>query len=200
MTRVVQRPPMRSRRTAVAFLVAYAAISMLLAALIVDAVTNPDPAVVAATSTTTTATSSPVAPATTADDADTTTSSSHPPATEEVDARPIESAHPGTTGGIPSPGTWTWDELADCESGEWVRHADGTVTFVEGSANWATHDGVHEGGLQFAVSTWDAFKPTGFPDGAHQATREQQITVGEAVLEQQGPDAWPTCGPMIGMR
>lgn len=79
---------------------------------------------------------------------------------------------------------WSWDELAACESG----------------GRWHIHDSVHQGGLQFAVSTWDAYAPAGYPEDAHLASREQQIVVAELVLEDQGPGAWPVCSRKVGMR
>ena len=77
-----------------------------------------------------------------------------------------------------------WDRLAACESG----------------GRWDIHNSVHEGGLQFALSTWDAYRPAGFPPRAWQATREQQITVAERVLAAQGWKAWPTCSRRLGLR
>lgn len=91
---------------------------------------------------------------------------------------------------------WTWDELADCESGEWNAQRQP----IPGTARWDDHRSGYEGGLHFAPPTWDANKPDGYPDGAHQATREQQIVVGEIVLDRQGPGAWPVCSRKAGMR
>lgn len=77
-----------------------------------------------------------------------------------------------------------WDSLAACES----------------SGRWDIRDSLHEGGLQFAASTWSAFRPDDFPLHAYDATREQQIAVGRRVLDAQGPGAWPICGPRVGLR
>jgi len=91
--------------------------------------------------------------------------------------------------------TWTWDQLADCESGSWgankVPHP--------GTARWDAVRAIYQGGLQFAAGTWDAYKEPGFPADAHLATREQQIVVAEKVIQRQGPRAWPTCAPRLGM-
>jgi hypothetical protein len=72
-----------------------------------------------------------------------------------------------------------WDRVAGCESG----------------GNWAinTGNGYH-GGLQFSPGTWAAHGGGEFAPTASQATREQQITVGERVLATQGRGAWPVCG------
>lgn len=91
--------------------------------------------------------------------------------------------------------TWTWDQLADCESGAWGA---GKVP-IPGTARWDAVRAIYQGGLQFAAGTWDAYKEPGFPADAHVATREQQIAVAEKVIQRQGPRAWPTCAPRLGM-
>lgn len=70
-----------------------------------------------------------------------------------------------------------WDAVAQCESG----------------GNWAadTGNGFY-GGLQFKPATWRAFGGMGSPA---KASREEQIAVANRVLDEQGPYAWPTCGP-----
>ena len=75
-----------------------------------------------------------------------------------------------------------WDAVAACESG----------------GNWSinTGNGYH-GGLQFSPSTWSGHGGGEFAPTAYQATREQQITVAERVLANQGIGAWPTCGPNL---
>jgi hypothetical protein len=72
-----------------------------------------------------------------------------------------------------------WDRVAGCESG----------------GNWGinTGNGYH-GGLQFSQGTWAAHGGGEFAPTANQATREQQIAVGERVLASQGRGAWPVCG------
>lgn len=93
-----------------------------------------------------------------------------------------------------------FDLLADCESGDHDTLKDGSWRIHRGTARWHIANRVHQGGVQFAVSTWDAFAPDGFPADAHLATREQQIVVAELVLEAQGPRAWPKCGRIVGLR
>lgn len=70
-----------------------------------------------------------------------------------------------------------WDAVAECES----------------SGRWDLNEGLFDGGLQFLPSTWDAFKPDGFPDYAYQATREQQIAVAELTQAGSASDPWPNC-------
>lgn len=73
-----------------------------------------------------------------------------------------------------------WDAIAQCESG----------------GNWSTNTGNgFYGGLQFTQSTWKAYGGTGSPQNA---SREQQITVAERVLQGQGIGAWPVCGKKGG--
>lgn len=69
-----------------------------------------------------------------------------------------------------------WDAIAACESG--------------GNWNINTGNGFH-GGLQFALGTWQANGGIGMPENA---TREEQITVAQRVLQSQGIGAWPVCG------
>ena len=77
-----------------------------------------------------------------------------------------------------------WDRLAQCESG----------------GNWGINTGNgFQGGLQFAPSTWSAYGGTEYAATANQATREQQITVGERVLAEQGWTAWPACSAPLGL-
>ncbi|ATY99434.1 transglycosylase family protein [Streptomyces cavourensis] len=77
-----------------------------------------------------------------------------------------------------------WEKVAACES----------------SGNWAVNTGNgYYGGLQFSGSTWAAFGGTEYASRADLATREQQITVAERVLEGQGPGAWPTCSVKAGL-
>ena len=74
--------------------------------------------------------------------------------------------------------THNWDAVSECESGN----------------NWsiATGNGYY-GGLQFSASTWAGYGGHEFAPNAHQATREQQIIIGELTLASQGPGAWPAC-------
>jgi len=87
------------------------------------------------------------------------------------------------------PRSTVWDALARCESsGRWdvVREVSESISY--------------HGGLQFDSRTWNAFRPAAFPELASQATREQQIAVGERVLDAQGWKAWPACSKRLGLR
>jgi hypothetical protein len=85
--------------------------------------------------------------------------------------------------------------------GNGVHHADwDAIAQKESSGNWADHDSGHNGhygGLQFLPSTWTMYGGGEFASGADQATKEQQITIAERILNGwngipgQGPGAWP---------
>ena len=77
-----------------------------------------------------------------------------------------------------------WDEVAACESG----------------GDWSINTGNgYYGGLQFSDRTWDAYGGEQYASTADQATKSQQIAIGERVLEGQGAGAWPNCGgPLSG--
>ncbi|MEU1628139.1 transglycosylase family protein [Streptomyces sp. NPDC020096] len=72
----------------------------------------------------------------------------------------------------------TWDRVAGCESG----------------GNWSINTGNgNYGGLQFSQPTWVAFGGTAYAARADLASKAEQIAVAEAVLDRQGPGAWPVC-------
>ncbi|HWJ83626.1 MAG TPA: transglycosylase family protein [Nocardioides sp.] len=74
-------------------------------------------------------------------------------------------------------GSTVWDAIAQCESG----------------GNWAINTGNgYYGGLQFNLSTWQAYGGTGLPSDA---SREEQIAIAEKVRAASGGyGAWPVCG------
>ncbi|MEW2631755.1 transglycosylase family protein [Streptomyces sp. NPDC048389] len=79
----------------------------------------------------------------------------------------------------------TWDRVAECESG---------------GAWSADFDNGFYGGLQFSQETWDTYGGTVYAPSADLASRSQQIAVAEKVLAAEGPDAWPACGPLAGLK
>jgi resuscitation-promoting factor RpfA len=71
-----------------------------------------------------------------------------------------------------------WDSIARCETGgDW--HAD-------------TGNG-YQGGLQLSPRTWTTYGGGQFAPQANEATREQQILVGDRVRAEQGWEAWSSC-------
>lgn len=78
----------------------------------------------------------------------------------------------------------TWDRLALCEaSGRWDIN---------------TGNGYY-GGLQFYQPTWVGFGGLAYGPRADLATREQQVSVAERVLDRQGWGAWPACSRKLGL-
>ncbi|MFC7309903.1 transglycosylase family protein [Streptomyces monticola] len=89
-------------------------------------------------------------------------------------------AAPLMTAGTASAATSSeWDAVAQCEAG----------------GNWSINTGNgYYGGLQFSASTWSAYGGTKYAATADQASKAQQIEIGEKVLAGQGKGAWPNCG------
>jgi resuscitation-promoting factor RpfB len=80
-----------------------------------------------------------------------------------------------------SGGGTVWDELAECESG----------------GDWAINTGNgYYGGLQFSLSTWQAYGGPGMP---HEQSRETQIAIAEKIQAAQGWGAWPSCAAELGL-
>jgi resuscitation-promoting factor RpfA len=80
--------------------------------------------------------------------------------------------------------TATWDRLARCESG----------------GNWHINTGNgYYGGLQFSPGTWDAYGGNRFASNAHRATKAEQITVAERLLDARGWSPWPACSRKLGL-
>ena len=85
------------------------------------------------------------------------------------------------TGGAANAATG-WDEVAACESG----------------GDWSINTGNgYYGGLQFSQQTWEGYGGTQYAATADQASKSQQIAIGEKVLAGQGAGAWPTCGTAL---
>lgn len=86
---------------------------------------------------------------------------------------------------ITEPSGDIWDQLAYCECG----------------GNWGCNTGNgYYGGLQFTATAWTGFGGEEFATHAHLATREQQIVIGERILNRMGWGAWPGCTRKMGLR
>ena len=164
-------------------IVAFALLGVVVAGAIADGVDAPERPSLAAAPEAPSTTQAPPPATSTAVPAPTTTTTVDPFVEGDDDPEAIDNR------------TWTWDQLADCESGAWG--ADRVP--IPGIARWDATRSIYQGGLQFAAGTWDAYKEPGHPEDAHHATREQQIAVAEKVIQRQGPRAWPTCAPRLGM-
>jgi uncharacterized protein YabE (DUF348 family) len=79
-------------------------------------------------------------------------------------------------------GSTVWDRLAQCESG----------------GNWAINTGNgYYGGLQFSLSTWQAYGGTGLPS---ENSRETQIAVATRLRDATGGyGSWPGCAASLGL-
>jgi len=79
-------------------------------------------------------------------------------------------------------GNTVWDQLAECESG----------------GNWAINTGNgYYGGLQFNLSTWQAYGGTGLPS---ENSRETQIAVATRLRDATGGyGSWPGCAASLGL-
>ncbi len=78
----------------------------------------------------------------------------------------------------------TWDRVAECESG--------------GSWSQNTGNGYY-GGLQLTQDDWEDYGGLEFAPSADQASRNQQITVAERILADQGVGKWRACGLLTGL-
>ncbi len=78
----------------------------------------------------------------------------------------------------------TWDRVAECESG----------------GLWSANAGNgYYGGLQLTMETWKDYGGTVLAARPDLASRSQQIDIGEKILEDQGPEAWPSCSVGAGL-
>ncbi len=104
--------------------------------------------------------------------------------TAEVPVAPAPAPAPsgGSNTGAAAPASTSgldWDALAQCEAG----------------GNWSINTGNgYYGGLQYNISTWNAYGGGEFASRPDLATREQQIAVGERTYAARGASPWPSCG------
>jgi resuscitation-promoting factor RpfB len=84
----------------------------------------------------------------------------------------------------PTTGAGVWDQIAKCESG----------------GNWHINTGnSFYGGLQFTISTWNAFGGQQYASRADLATKSEQIAIAKKTQASQGWNAWPACSRKIGL-
>lgn len=90
----------------------------------------------------------------------------------------------GAAGAAHAADASTWDRVAECESG----------------GMWSADLGNgYYGGLQLSQDTWSAYGGKTYASRADLASRSQQIAVGEKILDDQGPQAWPSCAVISGL-
>lgn len=97
----------------------------------------------------------------------------------------VQSSVSRETGGIPA----VWAALAECESG----------------GNWAINTGNgFYGGVQFTMGTWQSYGGTGAPQDASPSVQimvaRRILTTGYGGNPPQGVNAWPVCGPRVGLQ
>lgn len=56
--------------------------------------------------------------------------------------------------------------------------------------NWAETGPTYQGGLGFFSSSWDGYKPAGYPDNAGHATWRQQMKVANILYRAYGTSPW----------
>lgn len=89
----------------------------------------------------------------------------------------------GATGASAADGT-VWDTVAECETG----------------GSWSADQGNGEyGGLALSQEDWEAYGGLDFAERPDLASRNQQISVAQKVLADQGVGAWGTCGLTSGL-
>ena len=85
-----------------------------------------------------------------------------------------------------------WDRLVACEApGRGWRYGAPGVGIDPGYP--------YEGGPNMTHANWVAYGGLVYAPHAWGATREQQIEVARRILADQGPQAWPICGPRVGL-
>jgi resuscitation-promoting factor RpfA len=78
----------------------------------------------------------------------------------------------------------TWDAVAECESGNlW-------------SAN---EDNGYYGGLQLDQETWEEYGGKEYAERPDLASRDQQITVAESLLDEEGAESFGDCAESTGL-
>ncbi|WP_349632471.1 LysM peptidoglycan-binding domain-containing protein [Streptomyces lydicamycinicus] len=55
------------------------------------------------------------------------------------------------------------------------------------------------GGLQLTQEMWDNYGGSAYASRPDYASRSQQIAVAESILDDRGPDAWPSCAVNAGL-
>ncbi|MFI6039518.1 transglycosylase family protein [Streptomyces sp. NPDC051315] len=89
----------------------------------------------------------------------------------------------GATGASAADGT-VWDRVAECETG----------------GSWSADEGNGEyGGLALTQEDWEAYGGLDYATRPDLASRNQQISVAQKLLADQGVGAWGTCGLTAGL-
>lgn len=89
-----------------------------------------------------------------------------------------------SAGGAHAADTTTWDRVAQCESGGVWSAASGNGFY---------------GGLQLTQEMWDNHGGGAYASRPDLASRAQQIAVAQSILDDLGPDTWPSCAVNAGL-
>lgn len=89
----------------------------------------------------------------------------------------------GASGASAADGT-VWDKVAECETG----------------GSWSADEGDGQyGGLALTQEDWEAYGGLAYASRPDLASRNQQISVAQKLLADQGVGAWGTCGLTSGL-
>lgn len=87
-----------------------------------------------------------------------------------------------------------WQQrLEECRQQNWQAWLPDKwrrIGICETQLNWRHQNSSYEGAFGFATSSWDAFKPGGYPDLASQATPWQQYVVALRIYDRYGLSGW----------
>lgn len=72
-----------------------------------------------------------------------------------------------------------WQRIGACETGYGKR-----------PGNWHWNSGTYQGAFGFHYTSWDRFRPAGYPSEAYQATPWQQYMVALAIWRRFGLSGW----------
>ncbi|MFJ3496789.1 transglycosylase family protein [Streptomyces sp. NPDC086091] len=89
----------------------------------------------------------------------------------------------GASGASAADGS-VWDKVAECETG----------------GSWSADEGGGEyGGLALSQDDWVAYGGLDYAERADLASRNQQISIAQKLLADQGVGAWGSCAPEAGL-
>jgi hypothetical protein len=91
----------------------------------------------------------------------------------------------------PRPARWSEAWLREQVNAAWPREAEwDRISICETGGNWQHSNSSYQGGLGFAIASWDGFAPARFPNEAWQATRLQQMYTAERIYDRYQLTGW----------
>jgi hypothetical protein len=76
----------------------------------------------------------------------------------------------------------------------WLPRVWYAIGMCETGLNWSFYNSGFQGAFGFARSSWDAFRPRGYPSEAHWATPWQQWMVALRIYHRYGFSGWGSYG------